>query len=64
MENVIFSLFDLKNHFSAFNGPINIAGGRSAAITNGTPPLQRGFKVLEGGGSLGFFDLAFEGGYP
>ena len=28
VENVIFSLFDLKNHFSAFNGPINIAGGR------------------------------------
>ena len=25
---VIFSLFDPKNHFSAFNGPINIAGGR------------------------------------
>ena len=28
VENVIFSLFDLKNHFSAFNGPINIARGR------------------------------------
>ena len=28
VENVIFSLFDLKNHFLAFNGPINIAGGR------------------------------------
>ena len=28
VENVIFSLFDLKNHFSAFNSPINIAGGR------------------------------------
>ena len=25
---VIFSLFDPKNRFSAFNGPINIAGGR------------------------------------
>ena len=25
---VIFSLFDLKNRFSVFNGPINIAGGR------------------------------------
>ena len=26
--NVIFSLFDLKNRFSAFNDSINIAGGR------------------------------------
>ena len=25
---VIFSLFDLKNRFSVFNSPINIAGGR------------------------------------
>ena len=25
---VIFSFFDPKNRFSAFNGPINIAGGR------------------------------------
>ena len=25
---VIFSLFDPKNRFSAYNGPINIAGGR------------------------------------
>ena len=25
---VIFSLFDPKNRFPAFNGPINIAGGR------------------------------------
>ena len=25
---VIFSLLDLKNRFSVFNGPINIAGGR------------------------------------
>ena len=28
MGKVIFSLFDPKNRFSAFNGPINIAGGR------------------------------------
>ena len=25
---VIFSLFDLKNRFSVFDDPINIAGGR------------------------------------
>ena len=25
---VIFSLFDLKNHFSVFKSPINIAGDR------------------------------------
>ena len=28
MGKVIFSLFDLKNRYSAFNGSINIAGGR------------------------------------
>ena len=28
VRKVIFSLFDPKNRFSAFNGPINIAGGR------------------------------------
>ena len=28
MGKVIFSLFGLKNRFSVFNGPINIAGGR------------------------------------
>ena len=28
MGKVIFSLFDLKNRFSVFNSPINIAGDR------------------------------------